>query len=76
MLLLQKNRRIGVSISGIAQWATNQTLVESEWGEMNYTKMTTYLREGYKVVHKENAKLAELAGVPASVRVTTVKTIW
>ena len=71
--VIAKNRRIGVSISGIAQWATNQTLVESEWGEMNYTKMTTYLREGYKVVHSENAKLAELAGVPASVRVTTVK---
>lgn len=71
--VIAKNRRIGVSISGIAQWATNQTLVESEWGEMNYTKMTTYLREGYKVVHSENVKLAELAGVPASVRVTTVK---
>jgi len=71
--IIAKNRRIGVSISGIAQWATNQTLVESEWGEMNYTKMTTYLREGYKVVRNENAKLAELAGVPASVRITTVK---
>jgi len=71
--IIAKNRRIGVSISGIAQWATNQSLVESEWGEMNYTKMTTYLREGYKVVRNENAKLAELAGVPASVRITTVK---
>lgn len=71
--VIAKNRRIGVSISGIAQWASNQSLVESEWGEMNYTKMTTYLREGYKIVLNENAKLAESAGVPASIRVTTVK---
>ena len=71
--VIAKNRRIGVSISGIAQWATNQSLVNSEWGEMNYTKMTKFLREGYKVVVNENARLAELAGVPASIRVTTVK---
>ena len=71
--IIAKNRRIGVSISGIAQWASNQSLVQSEWGEMNYTKMTHYLREGYKVVLAENAKLAELAGIPASIRVTTIK---
>jgi len=71
--IIAKNRRIGVSISGIAQWASNQSLVQSEWGEMNYTKMTHYLREGYKVVRLENEKLAALAGVPASIRVTTIK---
>ncbi len=71
--IIAKNRRIGVSISGIAQWASNQSLVQSEWGEMNYTKMTHYLRQGYKVVLAENAKLAELAGIPASIRVTTIK---
>ena len=35
--------------------------------------MTTFLRAGYKVVRKENKKLAELSGVPESIRVTTVK---
>jgi ribonucleoside-diphosphate reductase alpha chain len=71
--IIAKNRRIGVSISGIAQWASGESLVESEWGDMNYTKMTRFLRDGYKIVVDENARLAELAGVPASVRVTTVK---
>ena len=71
--VLAKNRRIGVSISGIAQWESNQSLVESEWGVMNYTKMTEYLRKGYDTVRKENERLAKLAGVPAAVRVTTIK---
>lgn len=69
--VIAKNRRIGVSISGVAQWASGE--VDSEWGSMNYTKMTKFLREGYKVVRVENKKLAQLAGVPESIRVTTVK---
>ena len=40
---------------------------------MNYTKMTTFLREGYHIVKDTNTRLAEEAGVPASIRVTTVK---
>ena len=71
--IIAKNRRIGISISGIAQWESNQSLVESEWGEMNYTKMTDYLRKGYKVVKSENERLAKLAGVPSAIRVTTIK---
>ena len=72
--IVAKNRRIGVSISGIAQWVSNQSLVaSSDWGDMNYTRMTHFLRKGYKIVVAENAKLASLAGVPASIRVTTIK---
>lgn len=72
--IIAKNRRIGVSISGIAQWASGQSIVDTnEWGEMNYTKMTTYLRQGYKIVKDYNAEFAKMAGVPAAVRVTTVK---
>ena len=72
--IIAKNRRIGVSISGIAQWASGQSIVDPhEWGEMNYTKMTTYLRQGYKIVKEYNAEFAKMAGVPAAVRVTTVK---
>lgn len=69
--VIAKNRRIGVSISGIAQWTSS--CVPGGWGKMNYTKMTTYLREGYKLVRKVNEDLAKQAGVPASIRVTTVK---
>lgn len=69
--IIAKNRRIGVSISGIAQWASS--CCPKGWGNMNYTNMTKYLRTGYKIVRSENKRLAENAGVPASVRVTTVK---
>ena len=69
--VIARNRRIGVSISGIAQWASGE--VPDAWGDMNYTKMTTFLREGYHVVKDANVRLAKEAGVPASIRVTTVK---
>ena len=69
--VIARNRRIGVSISGVAQWASGE--VDSEWGDMNYTKMTKFLRDGYKIVKNFNIELAKLAGVPASIRVTTVK---
>jgi len=69
--VIAKNRRIGVSISGIAQWASKSD--SEEWGTMNYTKMITFLRKGYKVVRETNTRLAKEAGVPASIRVTTIK---
>lgn len=69
--VIARNRRIGVSISGIAQWASGE--VPDAWGDMNYTKMTTFLREGYHIVKNTNVRLAKEAGVPASIRVTTVK---
>jgi ribonucleoside-triphosphate reductase len=69
--VIAKNRRIGVSISGIAQWASKSD--SEEWGQMNYTKMISFLRQGYKVVRETNTRLSKAAGVPAAVRVTTVK---
>jgi ribonucleotide reductase alpha subunit len=69
--IVAKNRRIGVSISGVAQWASMAN--HPSWGDMNYTKMTAYLRHGYKLVRKTNSKLADSAGVPHSIRVTTIK---
>ena len=69
--VIAKNRRIGVSISGIAQWACGE--VPEEWGLMNYTRMTRILRKSYSIVRSENRLLAKEAGVPESVRVTTVK---
>lgn len=69
--ILTKNRRIGISISGIAQWANGE--IPSGWGSMNYTNMTRYLRDGYAHVREINTRLANSAGVPPSIRVTTVK---
>jgi len=69
--VIARNRRIGVSISGVAQWASGA--VPKSWGEMNYTRMCAFLREGYRVVKRTNMRLAEEAGIPASVRVTTIK---
>lgn len=69
--VIAKNRRIGVSISGIAQWVSGAA--PKGWGLMNYTRLTRILREGYKIVKDENTRLAKCAGVPPSIRVTTIK---
>lgn len=69
--VIAKNRRIGVSISGIAQWVSGAA--PKGWGLMNYTRLTRILREGYKIVKDENTRLAKAAGVPPSIRVTTIK---
>jgi len=41
--------------------------------ELGATELTRRLRHGYKIVKQYNQKLASEAGVPASIRVTTVK---
>jgi ribonucleoside-diphosphate reductase alpha chain len=69
--IIARNRRIGVSISGIAQWVNFKAY--KGWCDMNYTALTGFLRKGYKLVRLENARLSADAGVPASVRVTAVK---
>ncbi|HEY9191112.1 MAG TPA: fused protease/ribonucleoside-triphosphate reductase, partial [Sulfurovum sp.] len=61
--VILRNRRIGVSISGIAD------LLDS-YGE---AALTRRLRKGYRLVRSVNQKLALEAEIPASVRVTTVK---
>lgn len=61
--IVAKNRRIGVSLSGISEWF-------SQWGA---SKCIRWMRDGYKEV-KEYNKIANLdAGVPPSIRLTTVK---
>lgn len=69
--IVAKNRRIGVSISGIAQWVSYKK--DSSWGEMDYTRMTQILRNGYHIVKNTNKALADLAGIPASIRLTAIK---
>lgn len=58
-----RNRRIGVSVSGIADWL-DTTSVSHVFGALN---------RGYDVVREANRKLAREAGVAESIRITTVK---
>lgn len=61
--VVNRNRRIGVSIIDFTGWLHQQGV----------SKVTSYLREGYKKIREVNKRLAEEAGVPESIRVTTMK---
>ncbi|GIU00240.1 adenosylcobalamin-dependent ribonucleoside-triphosphate reductase [Sulfurovum sp. TSL6] len=61
--IMLRNRRIGVSISGIADML-------DIYGK---TELTRRLRKGYTLVRAVNQKLASEADIPVSIRVTTVK---
>lgn len=57
-----RNRRIGVSIIDLTGWM-----------QQNGAAVVTYLRQGYHIIREFNRQLAAEAGVPESIRVTTVK---
>jgi len=62
--VVARNRRIGVSVSGIADWIDTTSVAY----------VFQVLNKGYEdVVRPTNTRLAREAGVPASIRVTTVK---
>lgn len=62
--VIMRNRRIGVSVSGVADWLDST----------NLSHVTMALRKGYEEhVQPVNERLARDAGVPASVRLTTIK---
>jgi ribonucleoside-diphosphate reductase alpha chain len=61
--VVARNRRIGVSVSGIADWL-DSTSVSHVFDALN---------RGYDTVRATNRQLAKEAGVPESIRVTTVK---
>ena len=61
--VVARNRRIGVSLSGVADWLD----------QIGATRLNEKLSQGYHIVRDENTRLAKEAGVPASIRVTTVK---
>lgn len=61
--VVARNRRIGVSIIDFTGWKHVE-------GVRNVTR---YLREGYQRIRTRNHRLADQAGVPRSIRVTTVK---
>lgn len=58
-----KNRRIGVGVTGVAWLYEN----------LGVTKLIKILRRGYKKVVQTNIKLADNARIPRSIRTTTVK---
>ncbi len=62
--IIAKNRRIGVSISGIPDWMAS---VERK------SDIVRLLNSAYDFVEATNLRLAIEAGVPPSVRLTTVK---
>ena len=61
--VVSKNRRVGVSLSGISEWF-------DKWGA---PRITRWLKDGYHKVREVNAWANSMAGVPPSLRVTTVK---
>jgi ribonucleoside-triphosphate reductase len=61
--VISRNRRIGVSISGIADILDREGIVD----------LSSRLKKGYKLVRSVNRKLALEANIPQSLRVTTVK---
>lgn len=61
--VIERNRRIGVSLSGIAQWTT----------DVGWTDCITAMNEGYEIVLNANKYWNNIAGVAQAVRVTTVK---
>lgn len=61
--VVSRNRRIGVSVSGIADWLDSTSV----------THVFSALNHGYDVVRATNRSLARSAGVAESIRVTTVK---
>lgn len=61
--VIARNRRIGVSLSGIAD----------VYDRIGQTHLTRLLRTGYSHVRSINEKLAQDSGVRSSIRVTTVK---
>ena len=61
--IVARNRRIGVSIIDVSGW-THQ---------IGVSKVTAALRVGYQRVRKINKELADEAGIPESIRVTTIK---
>lgn len=61
--VIARNRRIGVSLSGLAEWVD----------AIGSTQLTRHLRDGYGIVRQYANLLAEDSGVRHPIRCTTVK---
>jgi ribonucleoside-triphosphate reductase (thioredoxin) len=61
--IMQRNRRIGTSMSGIANFADNKGL----------PVLRTWMDEGYSVIKKYDTVYSEWLGIRESIKTTTVK---
>lgn len=61
--VIARNRRTGVSLSGVV----------TTRAELGVARLIEELRRGYNIVREENRFLAREAGIPESIRVTTIK---
>lgn len=61
--VVTRNRRTGVSLSGITNF----------YDRVDRNEFVHWLDEGYKTTRAENARLAQLAGIPESIRTTVIK---
>ena len=61
--IMQRNRRIGTSISGVANFADNN----------GWAKLRTWMDEGYKVIQNYDNTYSEWLGIRQSIKMTTVK---
>lgn len=61
--IVARNRRIGISLIDVSGWRE----------QVGLFALTRHLRSGYDCIRREASRLANEAGVPAPLRVTTVK---
>lgn len=61
--MVLKNRRIGISFVDFTGWKSTCGL----------NKVIRWMRNGYNLIRKVNKDLANESGIPASIRVTTIK---
>jgi len=61
--IMQRNRRIGTSISGVANFADNKGL----------PVLRTWMDEGYQVIKSYDTNYSEWLGIRESIKMTTVK---
>ena len=61
--VIARNRRVGVSISGIADFIEKNSI----------DTLINWMRQGYNKVREKNRELAKECGIPESIKVTAVK---
>jgi hypothetical protein len=61
--IMQRNRRIGTSVSGVANFADNKGL----------PVLRTWMDEGYKIIKSYDTNYSEWLGIRESIKMTTVK---
>jgi adenosylcobalamin-dependent ribonucleoside-triphosphate reductase len=61
--IMQRNRRIGTSISGVANFADNN----------GWSQLRTWMDEGYRVIKSHDVNYSEWLGIRESIKTTTVK---